>query len=118
MARWGRRLAVTLAVVVLLGAAVVVAGGWYFARQIHGEALAPPQQAPVEHYGYAIDGYADGQVRVHRTVGDALHDPLQSDKVYGLVWPDGAGVLSGPPVPASGGGQVRRALQLVAGRPP
>lgn len=118
MARWGRRLAIALTVVLLLGAALVFAGGWYFAGQIDGEALAAPQHAPVEHYDYAIDAYASGRVRLHRTVGDALHDPLQSDKEYGLVWPGGAGVLTGPPDPPSGGGQVSRALQVVAGRPP
>jgi pimeloyl-ACP methyl ester carboxylesterase len=118
MARWGRRLAVALAAVVLLVVVLVFGGGWYFAGQIDSEALATPQHASVQHYDYEIDGYADGQVQLHRRVGAQEHDPLQSDKQYGLVWPDGAGVLTGPPQPRSGGGPVQRALQVVAGRPP
>jgi uncharacterized protein len=110
-----RRLVVTLTVLVVLAVALFGAAAWYFAGQINSDGLVADHTADPRRYGLVVDDFSGGRV-VLRATGDG-DARLESDYEYGLVWPDGAGVLTGAPTPQDGGG-VRRALRVTTGTPP
>jgi pimeloyl-ACP methyl ester carboxylesterase len=69
------------------------------------------------HYDLVVDA-VDGTAVVLRRTGEApADDPLDSGDTYGLVWPGGAGVLSGLPV-REVGGAVHRDLRTTTGSRP
>jgi pimeloyl-ACP methyl ester carboxylesterase len=112
-----RRLLVVLAVLVLLVLALFAGGSWYYSGQIGSEALAADHRVNPPHYDLVVDS-VDGESVVLRRTGDApADDPLDSGDTYGLVWPGGAGVLSGQPV-REVGGAVHRDLRTTTGSRP
>ena len=115
--RGPRRILAALVVLVVLLAVLLGAGGWYYAGQIDSEALAAVQQTSGPTYDLVVTALAGGQVTIRRSGAATAPDPLHTSDVYGLVWPGGAGVLTGDRVEA-GGGEVRRALQITSGTSP
>ncbi|MGY1602399.1 alpha/beta hydrolase [Geodermatophilus sp. SYSU D00815] len=111
-----RRVAVALAVVLLLAGAGFGAAAFYFAGTIEAEAFTPESPGATPEYDLVVTAYADGAVVLRHGGAAPDDDPLRDAAVYGLVWPGGAGALSGAPVEQDGG--VRRALRVTAGAPP
>jgi pimeloyl-ACP methyl ester carboxylesterase len=114
---WRRRLLVLLAVLVVLAVAFLGGGGWYYSGEIGSEALTADHRAGTPHYDLVVDA-VDGTAVVLRRTGDApADDPLDSGDTYGLVWPGGAGVLTGLPV-REVGGAVHRTMTTTTGSRP
>jgi pimeloyl-ACP methyl ester carboxylesterase len=103
-------------VALLLG--IVVAGSWQDADRIEQRSLAVHHGGPrgPVHSPLEVTSFARGQVTLRRTV-DVPSDPLRTSDVYGLVWPGGRGVVSGPP-DLQPGGRARRVLKVTAGTAP
>src|SRR3954453_19921690 len=115
--RWRRRLLVLLAVLVVLVLAFLGGGGWYYSGQIGSEALTADHRVDPPRYDLVVDA-VDGNSVVLRRTGEApADDPLDSGDTYGLVWPGGAGVLTGQPVREIDGA-VHRALATTTGSRP
>jgi uncharacterized protein len=112
-----RRLLVGLAVLVLVLAALLGGAGWYYAGQIDAEALAADHRPDPQRYGLQVTAYGDGEVALRRTGPAPAPDLLRTADVHGLVWPGGAGILTGAPADL-GAGTVARTLRLTDGTVP
>lgn len=103
-----------IGILVLVGMVLLGGAGWYYAGEIHAGALAvgdprPPQDDTV------VESFRDGRALLRPTDDGA--GPLRTSDTYGLVWDDGAGVVSGGPEMRDDGSVVR-ALEVVDGEPP
>src|SRR3954463_3205922 len=115
--RWRRRLLLPLVVLVVLVVAFLGGGGWYYSGQIGSEALTADHRADTPHYDLVVDAVDGTAVVLRRTGNPPADDPLDSGDTYGLVWPGGAGVLSGLPV-REVGGAVHRTMTTTTGSRP
>jgi alpha-beta hydrolase superfamily lysophospholipase len=111
--RGARRLALAVAVVVLLGVAVLAGGGWYFADQIRATALAV--EPPDGGAGYDIPVLAVDDHSITLATGQDTPAELLGAGRWGLEWPDGDGQVDA--VTATPDGQVVRQFRLLRGRP-
>lgn len=107
---------VVLAVLLVALAAAFGAGTWGYAGQIDAEVLQVHHGGGGGHGGLVVAGFDDGTVSL-RPDASPRSDPLRTGDVYGLTWPGGAGVLSGPPV-LQPDGEVQRALKVTDGAAP
>ncbi len=110
--RWWRRAALLIAVLAVLTLVLHVAGGWYFAGQIHSDALAV-DPATIGRDLQVVNA-ADGTVTLHDPSGDDR--VLHSNLVYGLQWDKGYGQMSG--APSGTRTDVTRHLTVLTGTPP
>jgi pimeloyl-ACP methyl ester carboxylesterase len=106
-----------LAVLVLLALVVLGGGGWYYSGEIEREALAADHTAHGPRFDLVVDAVYGDSVVLRRTGDRPADDPLESGYTYGLVWPGGAGVLTGQPV-REVGGAVHRMLRTTTGTRP
>lgn len=104
----------TLAVVVLLLAAVHLGGGWYFASQIEERGLSAEARRAALVPNYTVDVVAveEGTITL-RKPGDRR---LEQDGTFGLTWEGGWGIIRDI-VRREPGGAVVREFQHRAGRP-
>src|ERR1700712_1645721 len=93
-----RRLATALIALVVLAVVLLGAGGLYFAGQIDSDGLSAAHIADPQAYDLVVDAFTGGQVTLHRSRAQADQDDLATADEYGLSWPGGTGVLTGPPV--------------------
>ncbi len=109
---WGSRvlkaLVVTVAVLVVL---FLAGGGWYFAGQIHADALEVDPWEP--QYGQNVVSVGDGTI----TISDPADEQpvLDGPDVSGLQWRSGYGQVYGP---GSSADEVTRDFTLLTGRLP
>ena len=106
-----------VAVVLVLGPAVLGGAGWYYAGEIHAGALDVRPGSRGMEPDTVVDSVSGQEVVLRRTGDPVRDDPLLSGDTYGLVWDGGAAVVSGPPEPR-GDGSVERTLEVVDGTPP
>lgn len=101
----------------LLVAAVALGSGiWAYAGQIDVEVLQVHHGGGPARGGLVVGGFDDGRISL-RPDGDPRTDPLRTHDVYGLAWPDGRGIVSGPPT-LQPDGEVQRALKVTDGVAP
>ncbi|MCU1667709.1 MAG: Dipeptidylaminopeptidase/acylaminoacyl-peptidase-like protein [Blastococcus sp.] len=105
---------VVLTVLVVLAVVLLGAGGLYFAGQIHSDGLFADQKAEAQVYDLVVVRYSAGRV-VLRRAGDHP-DALGIADTYGLRWPGGRGLLSGPLEMTAG--TASKALEVTTGSPP
>lgn len=109
---WGRRVLRVTVAVVLLGAAVLAAGAWYFSGAIRSSAL---EVKPLDdHPNVVVGATGGGWVDLKQTA--SMSEGLASDTVYGLDWAGGFGLLHG--YLGSHDGVVRRELEVLSGQAP
>jgi pimeloyl-ACP methyl ester carboxylesterase len=110
--RWAVRAVASFAVL-----ALVLFGGaaWYYAGEIRTRALTVHTEQAVDDL--SVVAYRDGQVVLRRIGHSWTGDPLYRNDTYGLTWATGSGVVTGAPMPGSGG-SVRRAVNVASGGAP
>jgi pimeloyl-ACP methyl ester carboxylesterase len=111
-----RRLTTALITLVVLLVLLLGAGGLYFAGQIDSDGLSAAHIGDPQTYDLVVDAYSGGRVTLHRTGEKPARDDLATADEYGLSWPGGTGVLTGPP--AGRGGRISRSLKVRTGNPP
>jgi len=86
-------------------------GGWYFAGQIHADALEVDPWEP--QYGQNVVGVGDGSI----TISDPADEQpiLDGPHTWGVQWRSGYGQVHGP---GSTADEVTRDLRLLSGRLP
>jgi hypothetical protein len=112
-----RRLLLLLAVLVVLVLVLFGGGAWYYSGQIGSEALTADHRVKPPHYDLVVDAVDGNSVVLRRTGEVPADDPLDSGDTYGLIWPGGAGVLTGQPV-REVGGAVHRTMATTSGSRP
>jgi uncharacterized protein len=114
--RGPRRLLTALLTLVVLLALLLGAGGWYFAGQIDSDGLSAAHIGDPQTYDLVVDGFRGGRVTLNRTGEKPARDDLATADEYGLSWPGGTGILTGPP--ARSAGTISRNLKMLTGHPP
>jgi uncharacterized protein len=112
---WRRTLVGVLVAGLVLVAAFLGGGGWYFAEQIRSDGLAVRHDGP--QYTVTVVSYDGGTVTLREAAGQPRNETLRNGYVYGLRWPGGSGVL-GRTRSAENSGPVIRPLTVTTGTRP
>lgn len=117
--RTARSVLGVLVALALVAALVVAGSGWYFAGELHRQALAvdPDSSQRRPDLDLTVARSGDGQVELTGTPDAGSLGLADDEGTWGLQWVGGAGVLGGAPQRTADGG-VRRTLEVTAGTAP
>lgn len=103
------------AVVVVLSAVLLLAGGWYFSGEIRRSALEVREPSTTRGLTVVDAGPATVTLEPGPEADDEARETLDDASTYGLEWPTGYGQVTDV---VEAGAQVRRRLDVLVGATP